>query len=238
MPTILNIESATPLCSVSLAKEGRVVSIRETLEEKSHARLLSVYIQEIMDELGMEVSDLDAVAVGKGPGSYTGLRIGVSTAKGICFGADLPLLAINTLQIICNQLIMNSDLPIRALLKESSTIICPMIDARRMEVYYALFNNYCEELSAPVAKIIDNQTFLSYLEKHNIIFTGSGMSKCKEILDHPRALFIDNIHPSTVSLANLSYKAFRKNEFVNLAYFEPFYLKDFIGTVPKNRLIV
>jgi len=236
LPIILNIETATSLCSVSLAKNGKVLSIRETQEEKSHARLLSVFISEIMQEQGFEIKDLDGVAVGKGPGSYTGLRIGVSTAKGICFGANIPMLAIGTLQILCDQVFIKADLNIRDILRDPSTLICPMIDARRMEVYYSLFNNHGKEVSNAAAEVINNITFLPVLAKHTVIFTGSGMNKCREILNHPNAILMDHIHPSAQSLARLSYKAFQNDKFVNLAYFEPFYLKDFIGTVPKKRL--
>ncbi|MBN2482435.1 MAG: tRNA (adenosine(37)-N6)-threonylcarbamoyltransferase complex dimerization subunit type 1 TsaB [Bacteroidales bacterium] len=236
MSIILNIETATSLCSVSLAKEGTVLAIRESLEEKSHARMLTVFIDEIMKEKGMGPKDLNAVAVGKGPGSYTGLRIGVSTAKGICFGANIPLFAIGTLNIICNQLLLTSDQKTRAVLNKTSTLICPMIDARRMEVYYALFNIFGMQIKEPVAAVVDQQIFIPLLEKGYVVFTGSGMNKCKDLLNHPNAFFVDHIHPSAGSMAALSHKAFQDNEQVNLAYFEPFYLKDFISTVPKKHL--
>jgi len=235
---ILNIETATPLCSASLADEGKVLSLKETLEEKSHAKLLTSFIDEILKEQGMEIQELDAVAVGKGPGSYTGLRIGVSTAKGICYGANLPLLAAGTLQILCNQLLLTANPETRAILGRSSTIICPMIDARRMEVYYALYNNSGEEISNAAARIINNQTFSLVLENHQVVFIGTGAPKCRTIINHPNAVFFDHVYPSAGSLASLSYKAYQNNKFENLAYFEPFYLKDFVGTVAKNRLTI
>lgn len=226
------------MCSVSIAKDGNVLSQRELIEEKSHAKKLTEFIDEMLKEQHLELKDLHAVAVSKGPGSYTGLRIGVSTAKGICYGANIPLLAIDTLTIICNQVLLKQDRETCTILKNPSAIVCSMIDARRMEVYYALFNNLGVARTKPAAIILDQQTFIPLLEKGPVIFAGSGMYKCKNLLNHPNAIFIDHIYPSAVSMASQSFKAYQNKEMVNLAYFEPFYLKDFIGTKPKKKLPV
>ncbi len=238
MSLILNIETATSMCSVSIAKDGNVLSIRELIEEKSHAKKLTEFIDEMLKDQNLELKDMQAVAVSKGPGSYTGLRIGVSTAKGICFGTNIPLLAIDTLTVICNQVLLKADQEMRIVLKNPLTLICPMIDARRMEVYYALFNNIGIAKTKPAAIILDQQTFIPLLENGPVVFAGSGMNKYRNLLNHPNAVFIDHIHPTALSMASLSFKAYQNNEMVNLAYFEPFYLKDFIGTKPKKQLLV
>jgi tRNA threonylcarbamoyladenosine biosynthesis protein TsaB len=229
---ILNIESATSLCSVSLAINGNLTGIAETLEDRSHARLLSVFIQQVIAEAGISVNEIDAFAVGKGPGSYTGLRIGVSTVKGLCYGSGKPLIAIGTLEILCRQYINTNKMP------EENFLICPMIDARRMEVYHALFDQNGKALTEVSAKIIDRSSFDNVLENSKVVFIGSGMSKCRNILEHPHAVFADDIHPSSAALAGLSWEAFRDGRFEDTAYFEPFYLKDFVTTVPKRKLTV
>lgn len=226
------------MCSVSITKDGNTLSFRELIEEKSHAKKLTEFIDEILKEQHLELKDIQAVAVSKGPGSYTGLRIGVSTAKGICYGVNIPLLAIGTLNVICNQVLLKADQEIHGILNNPSALICPMIDARRMEVYYALFNNFGIAKTKPAAIILDQKTFIPLLGKGPVVFAGSGMNKYRNLLNHPNAVFVDHIHPSALSMASLSFKAYQNNEMVNLAYFEPFYLKDFIGTKPKNQLPV
>lgn len=236
MAAILNIETATPLCSVALAIDGRVIAWRETMEEKSHASRLTVFIGEILREQGMEIRDLHAIAVGKGPGSYTGLRIGVSTAKGLCYGAGIPLLAIGTLRIMFNRakaVCSEKSLPL-----DENTLFCPMIDARRMEVFSCLYMYSGIEKEPISAKIIDPGTYSDYLQSAQIYFFGSGMDKCREILSHPNAILLDGIYPNASSLAALSEEKYRNSQFENLAYFEPFYLKEFIATIPKKGLPV
>lgn len=233
MAIILNIETATQLCSVALAENGKIISLMETLEDRSHAKLLSVYIETILKEKGIGFNEIDAVAVGKGPGSYTGLRIGVSTAKGLCYGSGKPLISEGTLDIICRQLLSAADKEISV---TENTVLCPMIDARRMEVYYALFDRSGNRLNEVAAKVIDENTFIPLLEKSPVIFMGSGMPKCRDIIHHRNALFAEEIYPSAASLAYLSCEAFNKNRFEDIAYFEPFYLKDFVTTIPKRKL--
>lgn len=233
MAIILNIETATQLCSVALAKDGSLIAVKETLEDRSHAKLLSVYIEKIIREQGLNFNDIDAVAVGKGPGSYTGLRIGVSTAKGLCYGSGNPLIAEGTLDIMCREFLT---LHHKADLNFADTLLCPMIDARRMEVYYAIFDSHGNRLTDVAAKVIDGNTFTPLLEKNKMIFMGSGMPKCREIISNGNASFQDDIHPSAGSLAYLSWESFKAGRFEDTAYFEPFYLKDFVTTIPKRKL--
>jgi len=236
MAAILNIETATPLCSVALAIDGLLIAQRETQEEKSHAARLTVYIEEILKEQGMQIKDLHAIAIGKGPGSYTGLRIGVSTAKGLCYGAGIPLIAVGTLRImvkrakeICRE---------RAIPLDEKTLLCPMIDARRMEVFSCLYHVSGEEKEPISAKIIDAATYTRYLQTSKIYFFGSGMDKCRGVLTHPNACFLDEIYPHAAALAALSEEKYHEKQFENVAYFEPFYLKEFVATVPKKSLPV
>lgn len=236
MAAILNIETATPLCSVALAIDGLLIAQRETQEEKSHAARLTVYIEEILKEQGMQIKDLHAIAIGKGPGSYTGLRIGVSTAKGLCYGAGIPLIAVGTLRIMVNR--AKEICRERAIPLDENTLLCPMIDARRMEVFSCLYHVSGEEKEPISAKIIDAATYTRYLQTSKIYFFGSGMDKCREILTHPNAFFLDEIYPHAAALAALSEEKYHEKQFENLAYFEPFYLKEFVATVPKKNLPV
>jgi tRNA threonylcarbamoyladenosine biosynthesis protein TsaB len=237
MAAILNIETATPLCSVALAIEGNVIARRETFEEKSHAARLTVFIEEILKEQGLQIKDLQAIAIGKGPGSYTGLRIGVSTAKGLCYGADIPLIAVGTLRIMANyakEICSKKSIS----LSDENILLCPMIDARRMEVFSCLYSVSGEETESVSAKIIDDSTYAHYLQASQLYFFGSGMEKCRPLLSHPNAFFLDEIYPHAAALAVLSEEKYQKKQFENLAYFEPFYLKEFVATIPKKGLPV
>jgi tRNA threonylcarbamoyladenosine biosynthesis protein TsaB len=238
MASILNIETATPLCSVALTIDGHTVSSRETREDKSHAARLTGFIQEIMEEKNLKITDLDAVAVGKGPGSYTGLRIGVSTAKGLCYGAGIPLIAVDTLKILYIQAISSHPAFVQELLSKPEILFCPMIDARRMEVYTCLLNSQGEEVEPVSARIIDADSFSSKLLDHTVVFFGTGMEKCRGTLTHHHAVFIPDIYPGASSLALLAEEKFAHHDFEDIAYFEPFYLKDFIATISKKRLPV
>jgi tRNA threonylcarbamoyladenosine biosynthesis protein TsaB len=237
MACILNIETATPLCSVALAIDGKVIALRETLEERSHAARLTVFIEEMLAEQKIRLSDLDAVAVGKGPGSYTGLRIGVSTAKGICYGIKIPLIAVNTLGIMFRQVLTGNGHGFQDVTFSPDTLFCPMIDARRMEVFTCLFNQMGEELEPVSARIIDQDSFRLQLTEHPIAFFGTGMEKCKSLIFHPNGIFIPEIYPHSSALAILSEEKYMQCAFENIAYFEPFYLKDFVATVSKKGLL-
>ena len=238
MAAILNIETATPLCTVALAIDGKTVLRRETLEEKSHAARLTVFIEEILEEKGLKISDLDAIAVGKGPGSYTGLRIGISTAKGLCYGANIPLIAVSTLKVLYQQLITDADLQLRELLAKPDTRLCPMIDARRMEVFTCLYDAAGEEVESISARVIDNESFQHELAAHHVVFFGSGMEKCRSVITSRHAVFFADVYPHASSLALLAEKKYNQKEFENIAYFEPFYLKDFVATTSKKDILV
>jgi tRNA threonylcarbamoyladenosine biosynthesis protein TsaB len=237
MAIILNIETATALCSVALAVDGKVLARQEILEHKSHAAKLTVFIEEVLHETNLQVGQLHCISVGKGPGSYTGLRIGVAVAKGLCYGANLPLIAIGTLEILFKEAFNNQDRAVQEALKEESTLLCPMIDAKRMEVFNCLYTLSGIAIEETAARIIDQASYRSILAKHKVIFLGSGMEKCRTILDHPNALFAANVHPKAATLAVMAEKEFHQGHFEDPAYFEPFYLKDFIATTPKKGLM-
>ena len=223
MSYILNIETATKNCSVSLAQGGQTVLCREIAEKGySHAERLHVFIAEILQESGVNFQELNAVAVSQGPGSYTGLRIGVSAAKGLCYSLDIPLIAIDTLQVLAAQAHIEQGL------------IVAMIDARRMEVYSAIFNPKIEKTREVLAQIIDENSFDTFQE--NLYFVGDCALKCKGTLNKSNHFFLEShIYPSANEMSCLSFKKFKTNEFVDLAYFEPYYLKDFMVTTPKKK---
>lgn len=223
MAIILNIETATKNCSVSLAKNGEVLALKELNNGNySHAELLHQFINDCIAEAGVLKSEINAVAVSKGPGSYTGLRIGVSAAKGLCFALDIPLIAINTLEALSYAT------------KIEKGCIVPMIDARRMEVYTAIFDEHHQEIAQTTAKIVNEDSFLNYLSEHKVYFLGDGAMKCKEIITHNNAIFIDDKFPSASEMTRLSFKKFEQKQFEDVAYFEPFYLKDFI-VIPEKK---
>ena len=235
MALILNLESSTEICSVALSENGKLLALRESTEGQNHARLLSVFVDEIMKELKLEFKQLSAVAVSRGPGSYTGLRIGVSLAKGLCYAHQIPLIAISPLQAMSSHVIENRDkwqLP-----NHDEIAFCPMIDARRMEVYTAIFNRKNECVEETNAKIIDNNSFSDLLKEKPMVIFGNGANKCKSEIDHPNAFFIDDIKTSAQFMCLLAQKAFENNNFVDLAYFEPFYLKDFIAGKPRKNIL-
>lgn len=229
MGLILSLETATHVCSVSLARGGVVIESRESREEKSHASQLTVFIQEVLQTQGLEPADLDAVAVSKGPGSYTGLRIGVSTAKGFCYGADIPLLAVDTLQAMAWGMQHSGH-------GSSEEWLCPMIDARRMEVYAALFTSKLEEIRGIKAEVVDEHTYNQWLEMQPICFFGTGADKLVNVLTHKQAKIVENFLPSAEYMASLAETAFQNKQYENVAYFEPFYLKEFMATIPKKNI--
>jgi tRNA threonylcarbamoyladenosine biosynthesis protein TsaB len=226
MALILCIETATPVCSVALVQGDQVVALRESNDQNTHSSVLTIFIKELFQESGLSPYDLNAVAVSKGPGSYTGLRIGVSTAKGVCYGADIPLIAINTLQSMA--LGMSAEMKA----SDKDMLLCPMIDARRMEVYSALFDAEGNEVRETRAEIITTGSFKNMLDQYRIVFFGDGAAKCSEMIMHPYAIFRYDFLPSATHLASLAAKRYADNEFENVAYAEPFYLKDFIAGIP------
>jgi len=229
MALILNIETSTTICSVSIAKDGKKIIGKESNEKNAHSKILTVFIEDIFKEANLKIKDIDAVAVSKGPGSYTGLRIGVSAAKGIAYGANKPLISISTL--------LNMAYGAKQVLKANNDdLLAPMIDARRMEVYTQLFDYELSSTNEINAKIIDEQSFLSELEKHKIHFFGDGAMKCKDTIKHKNAIFYEDYHPSADYMIPFSEKAFNLNNFEDVAYFEPFYLKDFVATIPKKNI--
>ncbi|MBN1116844.1 MAG: tRNA (adenosine(37)-N6)-threonylcarbamoyltransferase complex dimerization subunit type 1 TsaB [Bacteroidales bacterium] len=232
MAFILCIETSTNICSVALCNNGKVLTTLEEHQTNSHASLLTVMIQQMMTEKGITMDKLEAVAVSCGPGSYTGLRIGVSVAKGICFALQIPLIAVSSLQIVAAGVLLNT----KEQFINQDTIICPMIDARRMEVYSALYNSELILKDEIKAEIIDSTSYTDQLEKHKIIFAGNGSQKCESIIRHNNALFLENIYPLAGNMASLANMAYISKKFEDVAYFEPFYLKDFIATIPKRKI--
>ncbi len=228
MAIILNIETSENICSVCLSKDGKLLSKKESSEERQHAKLLSGFIEEVFNDAKIDIKQIDAVAVTKGPGSYTGLRIGVSTAKGICFGLDKPLIAIGTLDSMA---IASADK-----YKDKSMLYCPMIDARRMEVYTQVFDNELNTVVDIKALVLDENSFSDILKNNKVCFVGSGMPKFKEIINNENAVFDEEIKPSAENIIKKAEEKFLKKEFEDVAYFEPYYLKDFIAIKPKNKV--
>jgi len=230
MACILNIETATEVCSVTVAKDGVIIFRKEETKGPSHAVLLGVFVNEATNKLRSEGLKLDAVAVSCGPGSYTGLRIGVSEAKGLCYGLNIPLIALNTLKIMAYGVLKNQHI-------DKDALLCPMIDARRMEVYDVILNNELEELRPVSADIIDESSFADILKDNKVVFFGNGAAKCKDVLPKENTSFLENIYPSASDMVQQAEEAYTKNDFVDVAYFEPFYLKEFVATVPKNKVL-
>ena len=235
MENIILIETSTALCSTALVENGVLTSYRESSAPKAHASLTAVFIQEMLDERGLTLADCDAVCVSKGPGSYTGLRVGVSTAKGLCFGSGKPLLAVGTLDTLVAQAAEIADTTnIIPDLTEEPRFIIPMIDARRMEVYTAVFENGTQITeTAPV--IVDETSFAEYLEQGPCLFIGDGAGKCADVIKHPNAHF-HQCWPKASAMLAPALEALRAGNFQDVAYFEPFYLKEFVATVSKKKL--
>lgn len=227
--TILHIETSTTVCSVAISKDDNCLFEISDNTGKNHAALLSTFIQEGLDRLKSISLKLDAVAISEGPGSYTGLRIGISTAKGLCYGFGIPMIAVDTLKVIWQDVKSNFEL-------DSDALFCPMIDARRMEVYDKIFDYEGNCIRETKASIIDNESYSEELKKSKIYFFGNGASKCKETIQSNNAVFIENITPLAKNMILLTKDAYEKGQFVDTAYFEPFYLKEFQATTPKNKI--
>ena len=236
MERIILIETSTALCSVALAEDGKVTAYRESSAPKAHASLTAVFVQEVLEERGVKLADCDAVCVSKGPGSYTGLRVGVSTAKGLCFGSGKPLVAVGTLDTLVAQAaeVAGTVIPSEAEGSASYRFIIPMIDARRMEVYSAVFENGTQ-ITETTPVIVDENSFAEYLEQGPVLFIGDGAGKCADVIRHPNAQFCQ-CNPRASAMLQPAVNAYRAQQFEDVAYFEPFYLKEFVATVSKKKL--
>ena len=225
MERIILIETSTAFCSAALAENGAITAYKESSAPKAHASLTAVFIQDMLAERGITLADCDAVCVSKGPGSYTGLRVGVSTAKGLCFGSQKPLLAVGTLDTLVAQAA-----------EEAADVkfIIPMIDARRMEVYTAVFENG-QQITETAPAIIDENSFAEYLEQGVCLFIGDGAGKCADVIKHPNARFTQ-CWPKASAMLSPAQQAYKEKRFEDVAYFEPFYLKEFVATVSKKKL--
>ena len=234
MQRLILIETSTALCSAAIAEGGVITSYRESSAPKAHASLTAVFIQEMLHERGISLSDCDAVCVSMGPGSYTGLRVGVSTAKGLCFGAGKPLIAVGTLDTLVAQAQMADQVG-------EPRFIIPMIDARRMEVYSAVFEiagqagNDARQITETAPAIIDENSFAEYLEQGPCLFIGDGAGKCADVIRHPNAHFCQ-CWPKASAMLSPAIKALNEKRFEDVAYFEPFYLKEFVATVSKKKM--
>ncbi len=229
MPCILHIETSTDVCSVAVSQDGQCIFSKEDRKGPSHAVVLGLFVQEALSFADSHAIPVDAVAVSCGPGSYTGLRIGVSTAKGVCYGRDLPLIAVPTLRLLCVPVLLQQELPDDALL-------CPMLDARRMEVYAAVYDRALNPLRDTAADIVDEHSYEEFLDRHPVYFFGNGAAKCKSRLTHPNARFIDDVVPLAQWMFPLADRDLNNRNFQDVAYFEPFYLKEFVASKPKKLL--
>lgn len=226
---ILQIETATTSCSVALMHNGKLLAKKELNQRNVHAEVLTLFIEAVFKQAGKQYADLDAVAVSSGPGSYTGLRIGVSTAKGLCYALDKPLIAVETLKAMADGMIDQ--------LKDKlspGSLLCPMIDARRMEVFTAVFDVSGIKIMPTAAEIIDENSFDGLLKEHTIYFFGDGAEKCRQTLTHPNAIFIEGYLNAAEDMTIAAMEKFNSSDFEDVAYFEPYYLKEFIAGVKKT----
>lgn len=225
MSCILNIETSTNVCSVSVTEDGACIFQQEDHSGPNHAEILGVYVDEALLFIDSHAIPLDAVAVSCGPGSYTGLRIGVSMAKGICYGHDVKLIAVPTLKLLAVPVLL------KEMVKEEDALLCPMLDARRMEVYAGIYDRALKEIRPIGADIVEADTYKEYLDRGPVYFFGNGAAKCKDVINHPNARFIDGIEPLARYMSPLAEKAIALEQYEDVAYFVPFYLKDFVGNV-------
>jgi tRNA threonylcarbamoyladenosine biosynthesis protein TsaB len=235
MDRILCLETSTEVCSAAIVEDGIVTGFREDITGQNHSKLLTVFIAQLLESNRLEASDFDAVAVSEGPGSYTGLRIGVSVAKGFCYAASIPMIAISSLEAMTSHVIEHKEkfhLQIR-----STDLFAPMIDARRMEVYTAIYSSNLQLVQKINALVVDQDSFQEFTVSSRLFLFGNGSAKCSDILINPNIIYIDGILASSRHMATLADQKFQKGEFVDVAYFEPYYLKDFIATVPKNSVL-
>lgn len=236
-PLILHIETATDICSVALSEGTRQLSLIESGMERSHATLLNSFIRQSLADAGREFKELDGISVSKGPGSYTGLRIGVSTAKGLAYALDVPLLSTGTIENMASGARSTDAVKKLMALHGDLLLLCPMLDARRMEVYAGFFTADGKLFREISADIIEKDSYRKILKSRQVCFFGNGAKKCRDILDHPHAHFVDGINPTAASMITPVLLRFQKKQFEDVAYFEPFYLKDFIATIPRKKVL-
>jgi tRNA threonylcarbamoyladenosine biosynthesis protein TsaB len=236
MALILSIETGTDICSVALANDGELMALRESDEGRDHAKKVALFVDELLRETGVQPSDLDAIAVGKGPGSYTGLRIGVSFAKGMCYALNIPLIGVGSLDALTE--VAREDFEAGILDVEDdewgSATLCPMVDARRMEVYAQLFSNEGSALSDVVAEVVTEESFADVRKRGKLVIFGNGAAKCLDTLTD--ALYV-TVSPSARGIVRLAEEAFKRGAFEDIAYFEPFYLKEFLVIPSKKKLL-
>jgi tRNA threonylcarbamoyladenosine biosynthesis protein TsaB len=227
MALILGIETATEVCSVALMQDGVCLAEHNNFDGNAHASQLHLMVLKLMQETGFGLNQLQAIAVSIGPGSYTGLRVGVSAAKGFAFALAIPVIGITSLKSLSNRFLVQTEI--------KNCLLIPMIDARRMEVYTAIYDLNLSELAPIEAKIIDEHSFLDFANENKLMLFGNGAQKCAQILNHPNINIISHFNCGAAGLASLAEAAYNNSDFLNLAYFEPLYLKDFVGTTPKNK---
>ncbi|MBR5133472.1 MAG: tRNA (adenosine(37)-N6)-threonylcarbamoyltransferase complex dimerization subunit type 1 TsaB [Alistipes sp.] len=236
MALILSIETGTDICSVALANDGELMALRESDEGRDHAKKVALFVDELLRETGVQPTDLDAIAVGKGPGSYTGLRIGVSFAKGMCYALNIPLISVGSLDALTEVAREDFDAGILDIEDDEwcASRLCPMVDARRMEVYAQIFDNECKPLSDVVAEVVTEESFKEWRSSGKLVIFGNGAAKCSEVL--PDAICV-GVSPSARGIVRLAEEAFNAGKFEDLAYFEPFYLKEFLVIPSKKKLL-
>ena len=230
MATILHIETSTDICSVAVSEDGQVIFEEQDHSGPNHAERLGVFVDEALSFTDSHAIPFDAVAVSCGPGSYTGLRIGVSMAKGVCYARSLKLVAIPTLELLCVPVLL------REVIAEESALLCPMLDARRMEVYAALYDRGLNTVREIRADVVDEQTYKPWLDERPVYFFGNGAKKCMDIIAHPNAQYIDGVEPIAKWMQPSAERRFLNGRFEDVAYFVPFYLKDFVAKMPHNPL--
>ena len=230
MSCILHIETSTNVCSVAVSEDGKVIFDKADRTGNNHAEALGSFVDEAMSFADSHAIPLDAVAVSSGPGSYTGLRIGVSMAKGVCYALNLPLLSVPTLELMCVPVLLRNEEI------EDEALLCPMIDARRMEVYAAVYNRRLQEVRKVQADVVDADTYKEFLDKGPVYFFGNGAEKCMETINHPNAHLIKDIEPLSKFMYPLAEKRIAEERYEDVAYFVPFYLKDFVAKTPRKLL--
>ena len=229
MSTILHIETSTDICSVAVSEDSQVIYQQDDRSGKNHAEGLGTMVDEALSFTDNHAIPFDAVAVSCGPGSYTGLRIGVSMAKGICYGRDLKLIAVPTLELLCVPVLLRE-------IPEEDALLCPMLDARRMEVYAGIYNRALKPVREIVADVVTAETYKLFLDEHPVYFFGNGARKCMETINHPNARLIEGIEPLAKWMQPLAERRFLNEQFEDVAYFVPYYLKDFVAKLPKKLL--